>query len=128
SSPIALGASRGIEGFVFVAAGAPGFVANSILLAEFNTGKVSSFALDTNSDPIVASENTFITGMTRVLGAAVDPATGDFLFSTFDGATSANNKIFLVQPVPEAGAALQMALMALTSLSTVVFLKRKHVL
>jgi hypothetical protein len=124
SGPVAFGAARGIDGFLFVAAGAAAFAGNSILLTEFNTGKVSAFTLDANSDPILGSEQTFISGLSGVLGAAVDPATGDFLFSTFSP-VEAGNRIFLVQPVPEVGATFQMAVMSFVGLGTVLWLRRK---
>lgn len=77
--------SGGPEGIAFVLPGSPVFPANSMLLAERSGGVVASYDLDANGNPISASRTEFITNMTGAEGAVVDPATGDFLFSTFGG-------------------------------------------
>jgi len=73
----------GPEGVVYVRAGNPGFAADSILVSEWSVGRVSAYEIDANGDPIVATRRTFISGLDGAEGAAIDPVTGDFLFSTY---------------------------------------------
>jgi len=76
----------GPEGFVFIDAdGNEGFTVDSLLMADYISGRISTYDLDANGDPIVSSRRDFITGLTNAEGAAIDPLTGDFLFSTFGG-------------------------------------------
>ena len=76
----------GPEGFVFIdATGNPGFSVDSLLISEWSAGNIAAYDLDANGDPIVATRRDFITGLTGAEGAAIDPLTGDFLFSTFGG-------------------------------------------
>lgn len=76
----------GPEGFVYVPLGSPQFMDfNSILVSEFSAGEVSTYSLDGNGDPIPATRTSFMTGLTGAEGAAIDPVTRDFLFSTFGG-------------------------------------------
>lgn len=97
--------SGGPEGFVFIDnAGNPGFGVDSLLIAEYSAGKIATYDLDANGDPILSSRRDFITGLTGAEGAVIDPITGDFLFSTFGG----GDKIIRVDgfvppppPIPE---------------------------
>lgn len=75
----------GPEGVVYVQGGNPGFAADSVLVSEYSTGRVAAYEIDGNGDPIVGTRRDFITGLAGVEGAAIDPLTGDFLFSTFGG-------------------------------------------
>jgi len=76
----------GPEGFVFIDdAGNPGFSVDSLLIAEYSAGNIAAYDLDANGDPIFATRRDFITGLDGAEGAAIDPLTGDFLFSTFGG-------------------------------------------
>lgn len=75
----------GPEGFVYIAAGNPGFLVNSLLVSDYSSGRVSAYVVDTNGDPLVDTRRDFLTGLTGAEGAAIDPLTGDFLFSTFGG-------------------------------------------
>jgi hypothetical protein len=75
----------GPEGFVFIDGSNAGFGPDSLLLAEFSAGEIGAYDLDSNGDPILGSRRDFITGLTGAEGAAIDPLTGDFLFSTFGG-------------------------------------------
>lgn len=94
----------GPEGFVFIGGGNPLFANNSILITEFSGGKVASYEVDGNGDPILSTRRTFVDGLGGAEGAVIDPLTGDFLFSTFDG----GDRIIVVQgftllppPIPE---------------------------
>ncbi|MDZ4752868.1 MAG: hypothetical protein SGJ09_10200 [Phycisphaerae bacterium] len=81
TTPIAIGG--GPEGILFVEAGNPEFAVNSVLISQYAAANVVAYDLDANSDPIVATKRTFISGVGGAEGAARDPLTGDYLFSTF---------------------------------------------
>lgn len=103
----------GPEGIVWVPQGSPLFSSQSVLVAEYGSGRVSAYAIDANGLPIPGSQANFITGLTGAEGAAIDPVTGDFLFSTFGG----GNHIIVVEGfntpptegVPEPASLLLMA-------------------
>ncbi|MFN0196725.1 MAG: PEP-CTERM sorting domain-containing protein [Planctomycetaceae bacterium] len=75
----------GPEGFVYIAAGNDGFLVNSMLVAEYAAGKIAAYEVDLHGNPILTTRREFITDLFHAEGAAVDPVTGDFLFSTFGG-------------------------------------------
>jgi hypothetical protein len=75
----------GPEGFVFIDGVNPGFGVDSLLIADYSAGRISAYDLDAMGDPIVSTRRDFITSLTGAEGAAIDPITGDFLFSTFGG-------------------------------------------
>jgi hypothetical protein len=76
----------GPEGFVYVPAGSPQFDDfSSILVAEYAAGRIATYEIDGDGDPILTTRRDFLTGLTGAEGAVVDPLTGDFLFSTFGG-------------------------------------------
>jgi hypothetical protein len=75
----------GPEGFVYIAAGNPLFTSNSLLIAEYSAGRIGAYELDGSGNPLVNTRRDFITQLTGAEGAAIDPLTGDFLFSTFGG-------------------------------------------
>ena len=73
----------GLEGVVYVHGGNPGFANDSVLVCEYSSGNVGTYEIDANGDPVLASRQDFITGLSGAEGALIDPVTGDFLFSTF---------------------------------------------
>jgi hypothetical protein len=73
----------GPEGFVYVAAGNPKFPAHSVLISEWDANRVSSYEVDASAEPVIATRKDFLTDLNGAEGAYRDPATGDFLFSTF---------------------------------------------
>lgn len=75
----------GPEGAVYVAGGNPGFPVDSVLVCEWGTGRVVAYEVDGNGDPLPATRRVFIAGLSGAEGAAIDPRTGDFIFSTFGG-------------------------------------------
>lgn len=76
----------GPEGFIYVPPGSPLFADyNSMLVSEYLAGEVATYELDGDGDPDPSSRVSFITGLYGAEGAAIDPMTGDFLFSTFGG-------------------------------------------
>jgi hypothetical protein len=100
--------SGGLEGIIFVPTGSALFGNPSILVAEYSQGRVSSSELDANSDPIVTSRRTFISGLSGAEGAMLDPITNDFLFSTFGGGNQVLRVSGFAAPVdtPEPGSML----------------------
>lgn len=74
----------GPTGFAYVPLGSPLFPNPSLLLESYLTGTVSSYELDSGGNPVVASRRDFITGLLGAEGTAVDPLTGDVLFSNFE--------------------------------------------
>jgi hypothetical protein len=83
----------GPEGFVYISAGNPDFALNGMLISEFSAGEVGAYELDENGNPIIGSRRLFLSGLAGAEGAAIDPLTGDFLFSTFGG----GDQVFIVQ-------------------------------
>lgn len=75
----------GPEGFVYVPLGSTLFPSQSMLVSEYSNGTVASYTIDANGNPVLASRQTFIAGLTGAEGAAIDPLTGDFFFSTYGG-------------------------------------------
>ncbi|MGE0860998.1 MAG: hypothetical protein AB7I01_17575 [Gammaproteobacteria bacterium] len=75
----------GPEGVVYIAAGNPGFERDSVLVSEWSLGRVVAYEVDANGDPIVATRRVFLDELSSAQGAAIDPVTGDFLFSKYAG-------------------------------------------
>ena len=73
----------GPEGIAYVPPGSPLFPNPSVLVSEYQSSLVGVYEVDGNGDPVKASRQTFITGLSGAEGAVIDPVTGDFLFSTF---------------------------------------------
>lgn len=109
----------GPEGFVYIAAGNPLFTVNSMLIAEYSAGVVGAYEVDGNGNPLVNTRRAFVTGLSGAEGAAIDPVTGDFLFSTFGGA----NQIAVVQgflaPPPPNGRVPEPGTVALSGVALV---------
>ena len=107
-------AGTGPEGILYVPGGSPVFstldpTANWMLLSEYGAGKVSAYKSDASGLPIAGTGVDFVTGLTGAEGAAFDPVTSDFLFSTFGG----GNRVLAVSGfalVPEPGTLILFAL------------------
>jgi hypothetical protein len=85
----------GPEGFVYVPAGSPQFPDfSAMLVSEWSAGEIAAYIIDGNGDPDPASRATFVSGLEGAEGAAIDPLTGDFLFSTF---SLGSDHVFAVQ-------------------------------
>ena len=82
------------EGILYVPGGSPGFSGQMMLIAEFAGNQVSAFAVGPSGLPVVSSEQVFVTGIPGPQGAATDPLTGDFFFSTFS--TTGVNEVYEV--------------------------------
>lgn len=83
----------GPEGIIYVGAGNPDIAVDSILVSEYSGNTVSVYESDANGDPVVATRRVFMSGLSGAEGAAIDPVTGDFLFSTFGG----GNRVIVVR-------------------------------
>ncbi|BAY33863.1 hypothetical protein NIES2107_57660 [Nostoc carneum NIES-2107] len=73
----------GPDAFIYVSASMPQFTSERILVAEQDTDTVSAYNIDANGDPISTTRQEFLTGIDGPIGAAIDPLTGDFFFSTY---------------------------------------------
>lgn len=72
-------------GMGWVMNGAPGFSAPTVLVSLSGSQAVYAYTINANGLPDPATGRAFISGITGLAGAVVDPLTGDFLFSTYDG-------------------------------------------
>jgi hypothetical protein len=86
----------GPEGFAYVPLGSPLFGSQSMLVSEYSAGNVAAYTIDANGNPVPGSRRTFIAGLDGAEGAAIDPLTGDFLFSTC-GCGGAANRVIAVR-------------------------------
>lgn len=92
----------GIDSFVYIKAGNPGFTADSLLITEFDSQNVSAYEIDENGDPIASTRRDFITGITShtpttligTIGTTIDSLSGDVLFSSFFEDDPSQSKIF----------------------------------
>jgi len=91
----------GPEGFVYIAAGNPGFGLNGMLVADYAAGSVSAYEVDGLGNPVVTSRRTFLSNLSGAEGAAIDPVTGDFFFSTFGGGSRVVRVSGFTTPIPE---------------------------
>ncbi|MCW3051101.1 MAG: hypothetical protein JWN14_271 [Chthonomonadales bacterium] len=126
TSDTGVNSGHGPEGIIYVRAGNPDFSLNSILVSEYSAGGVFAYTADANGNPIVASRQDFITGLGGAEGGAIDPITGDFVFSTFNG----GNKVVVVHGFTNQAAATpepgSLALLVGAGLSGGVFAFRRR--
>jgi hypothetical protein len=78
AAPIQLGG--GPEGILYPPPNAlvPG---QSVLIVEWNTGRITLYATDANGDPVPGTDQTVVAGLTYPGGGALDPVSGDLLFT-----------------------------------------------
>lgn len=85
--------SGGPEGITHVPLGSPVFGETPhVLVSAYVANTIVAYELDANGLPIASSARNLVTGLTNAEGAAVDPVTGDFLFSSF----GAGNQVYRV--------------------------------
>lgn len=82
-----------LEGIAYPNAGAPEFGAAGVLVNDHSGDTVAAYSVDADGNPAPASRRSFITGFSEPEGAAVDPLTGDLLFS----ANGTNNRVIVVR-------------------------------
>ena len=73
------------EGIVYIADYNPKFDAESVLVSRWSIGDVVACEIDANGDPLMDTLRPFIAGLSGAMGAAIDPETGQFFFSTWGG-------------------------------------------
>ena len=120
--------SNGPEGILYVPSGSPVFstldpAASWMLLTEYGAGKITAYKSDASGLPIPLTGIDFMTNVPGAEGAALDPTTSDFLFSTFGG----GNRVlavsgFALVAIPEPGT---LALALLGSLGLGIAGRRK---
>lgn len=94
------GLPGGPEGFVYIDNANPGFSADSLLVAEWSAGNIAAYEIDGNGDPILSTRRVFLSDLIGAEGAAIDPLTGDFFFSTFGGENQIVQVSGFVTPPP----------------------------
>jgi len=119
--------SGGLEGAVYVPMGSPLFANQSVLVSEYGAGRVVAYETDAQGDPVVSTLRVLVGGLSGAEGAAIDPVTGDFMFSTFGG----GNKVVRVSgfaapppPIPEPGSYAMLGV-GLAFLSLVMSRRRR---
>jgi hypothetical protein len=76
----------GPEGFTYAPPGSPMLPDyTTMLVAEYSGGQVVTYQMDSLGNPVLSSGTSFVTGLEGAEGAAIDPMSGDFVFSTFGG-------------------------------------------
>jgi hypothetical protein len=104
STVVVPGLVGGLEGAAYVKGSNAGFGGfDSLLISEYAAGRVGTYQIDAFGNPIAATRQDFLTGLSGAEGAFIDPLTGDFLFSTFGGGNSLFViKGFVAPPTPGA--------------------------
>jgi hypothetical protein len=103
------------EGIAYVVGGSVGFTAHSLLVAENSTGNVAAYDLDASGAPLVGTRRVFLSGLNDIEGITRDPATGDYLLTTYS-----STRVYVVNgfaAVPEPAACGLMAGLALCPLA-----------
>jgi len=84
----------GSESIVYVDSTYPAFTNQSVLISEWTFATVSAYEIDAGGNPIVSTRRIFLDGLTY-MGSALDPVTGDFLFSDW----GAGDQVLVAQPL-----------------------------
>jgi hypothetical protein len=93
--------SGGPEGIVYIDGANAAFGVDSVLVSEYSLGRVFAYEIDAEGDPIISTGREFIAGLSGAEGAAIDPVTGDFYFSTFGGGNRIVYATGFIAPIPE---------------------------
>ncbi|HAG84509.1 MAG TPA: hypothetical protein DCL61_25975 [Cyanobacteria bacterium UBA12227] len=111
--------SGGLDSFNYIKAGNPGFNQDSLLLLEYDAGKIAAYAIDDNGDPKPDTRQDFLTDIANPIGSTIDPVTGDLLLSS-----QSLNQVFVIRgfrqptsvPEPQAISAASLAVLGLSLL------------
>jgi hypothetical protein len=76
--------SSGPEGMVYVPPSAP-LLAGQLLIVEWSTGEVAAYQCDAIGNPLPATRQVVVNALSAPGGGAVDPLTGDLVFSNGNG-------------------------------------------
>lgn len=85
SAPIQI--QGGPEGIVYPPLGSP-LLSTSVLVAEWNAG-IAAYSTDANGDPLPNTRQLVMTGLSANGGGAIDPVSGDILFTGGGGRLAA---------------------------------------
>jgi hypothetical protein len=89
-----LNLNGGPEGILYPPPGSPLLPDYArVIVTEYSAGTISVYDIDANGDPVVATRQPFMTGLSGAEGATIDSQTGSFVFSTFGG----NNQVLVVE-------------------------------
>jgi len=77
----------GPDGIAYVPHAAPLFTGADVLVAEYNGGNLVTYAVDVQGDPIVATRQVVVSGLSSCFTMAVDPVTQDVLHAGWSGTT-----------------------------------------
>jgi hypothetical protein len=72
--------ASGPEGMVYALANAP-LLGGQLLIAEWSTGELAAYQVDGIGNPLPATRQTVVNALSGPGGGAVDPLTGDIVFS-----------------------------------------------
>jgi len=75
----------GPEGITYVPRCSPLIPGPAVMVAEYSAGRIAVLDVNASGDPIWATKRILVQSLSGAEGAAIDPVTGDFLFSTFGG-------------------------------------------
>lgn len=89
------------EGIAYVGGSNAVFGADSVIVAENFANVLSTYTLDPDGNPVVASRRPFASGLNSPEGLAVDPLTGDLLISSIAGSSIIRISGFVVPRAPE---------------------------
>ena len=81
------------EGFLYVPPDSPHFLNfQQMLVCEYGVGEIAVYDVNGSGEPDPATRQVFMSGVSGCLGAAIDPVSGDFVFSTYG-----TNTVLVVQ-------------------------------
>lgn len=86
----------GPEGFAYVPPGSPLFDGPRVIVSEWSANTVATYAIAPGGAPDLPTRKQLLQGLAGAEGAFFDPATGDFLFSTWNG-DGGNEQVLLVR-------------------------------
>jgi len=77
----------GPDGFAYVPRMAPLFTGPSVMVAEYSSSNLAVYSVDAQGDPIVASRQVFVSGLSGAFSLTVDPVTLDMLHANWSSGT-----------------------------------------